>query len=122
MQTDALLTDNHWPDIDICRELQKVVDRVAGEDLDPLSFHDLRDRSTNLHNLFLSARRLLKNPSRMKGRDCDVFRRAHWGYGSAPNENEVVWLLAGDAVDIVIDHARADDSRSSTVLPGRPQL
>jgi hypothetical protein len=58
----------------------------------------------------------------MKGRDCDVFRRAYWGYGSAPNENEVVWLLAGDAVDIVIDHARADDSRSSTVLPGRPQL
>lgn len=36
MQTDALLTDNHWPDIDVCRELQKVVDRVAGEDLDPL--------------------------------------------------------------------------------------
>jgi hypothetical protein len=40
------------------------------------------------------------------------------GCASAPNENEVVWLLAGDAVDLMINHALADDSRSSTVLPG----
>jgi hypothetical protein len=33
----------------------------------------------------------------------------------ASNENEVIGLLARDAIDLVVDRALADDSRSSTV-------
>ena len=44
------------------------------------------------------------------GRNCDRFRHAHWeDRASAPNENEVVRLLAGDAVDLMINYALADD-------------
>ena len=32
----------------------------------------------------------------------------------ASNENEVIGLLARDAIDLVVDRALADDSRSST--------
>jgi hypothetical protein len=49
VQADALLPDHDGADVDGGRVLDQVVDRIAGEHLDALALHDLRDRVANLH-------------------------------------------------------------------------
>jgi hypothetical protein len=38
-----------------------------------------------------------------------------------PKKNEVVGLFAGDAIDLMVDDALANDMRAPAVLPGQPQ-
>ena len=55
VQADALLAHDDRPDVERCRVLDQMIDRIGGEDIDALALHDFRYGRADFHVKFLLA-------------------------------------------------------------------